>query len=40
VPYDLDQAATLDGAGHFRIFFQIMLPLVRPALATSHWVEN
>lgn len=34
VPYDLDQAATLDGAGHFRIFFQIMLPLIRPALAT------
>lgn len=34
VPYDLDQAATIDGAGHFRIFFQIILPLVRPALAT------
>ena len=34
VPYDLDQAATIDGAGHFRIFFQIVLPLVRPALAT------
>lgn len=34
VPTDLDQAATLDGAGHFRIFFQIVLPLVRPALAT------
>lgn len=34
VPYDLDQAATIDGAGHFRIFFQIMLPLIRPALAT------
>lgn len=34
VPHDLDQAATLDGAGHFRIFFQIMLPLVRPAMAT------
>jgi multiple sugar transport system permease protein len=34
VPYDLDQAATLDGAGHFRVFFQIILPLVRPALAT------
>lgn len=34
VPYDLDQAAKLDGAGHFRIFFQIMLPLIRPALAT------
>lgn len=34
VPDELDQAATIDGAGHFRIFFQIMLPLVRPALAT------
>ncbi|MGJ4845327.1 MULTISPECIES: carbohydrate ABC transporter permease [unclassified Leifsonia] len=34
VPYELDQAATLDGAGHFRVFFQIVLPLVRPALAT------
>ncbi len=34
VPHDLDQAATLDGAGHFRIFWVIVLPLVRPALAT------
>lgn len=34
VPPDLDQAATLDGAGHFRIFGLIILPLVRPALAT------
>ena len=34
VPTELDQAATLDGAGHFRIFGLIVLPLVRPALAT------
>lgn len=34
VPPELDQAATLDGAGHFRIFGLIILPLVRPALAT------
>jgi len=34
VPRDLDQAATIDGAGHFRIFSQIVLPLVKPALAT------
>jgi multiple sugar transport system permease protein len=34
VPTELDQAATLDGAGHFRIFAQIVLPLIRPALAT------
>lgn len=34
VPRDLDEAATLDGAGHFRIFWTIILPNVRPALAT------
>ncbi len=34
VPYDLDQAATIDGAGHFRVFFSVILPLIRPALAT------
>ncbi len=34
VPHDLDEAATIDGAGHFRIFFQVVLPNIRPALAT------
>jgi multiple sugar transport system permease protein len=34
VPRDLDEAATIDGAGHFRIFFQVILPNIRPALAT------
>ncbi|WP_411720254.1 carbohydrate ABC transporter permease [Mycetocola sp.] len=34
VPPELDEAATLDGAGHFRIFALIMLPNIRPALAT------
>jgi multiple sugar transport system permease protein len=34
VPRELDEAATLDGAGHFRIFSTIMLPNIRPALAT------
>jgi multiple sugar transport system permease protein len=32
VPRDLSDAARIDGAGEFRIFWQIMLPLVRPAL--------
>ena len=32
LPKDLDDAARVDGAGEFRIFWQIMLPLVRPAL--------
>src|SRR5690606_7039988 len=34
VPRELDEAATLDGAGHFRIFASIILPNIRPALAT------
>ena len=34
VPRDLDEAATIDGAGHLRIFTTIVLPLIRPALAT------
>jgi multiple sugar transport system permease protein len=34
VPRELDEAATLDGAGHFRIFVSVILPNIRPALAT------
>ncbi len=34
VPRELDEAATLDGAGHLRIFATVIMPLVRPALAT------
>jgi multiple sugar transport system permease protein len=34
LPTDLDEAATIDGAGHLRIFFSIIVPNVRPALAT------
>lgn len=32
VPRDLDEAATIDGAGQIRIFFQIILPNAIPAL--------
>jgi len=35
IPRELDEAARMDGAGHGRIFFQIMLPLSMPALATT-----
>jgi multiple sugar transport system permease protein len=34
VPKEFDEAATLDGAGHIRIFRSVVLPHVRPALAT------
>jgi multiple sugar transport system permease protein len=33
IPRDLDEAARIDGAGHLRILFQIMLPLAGPALS-------
>ncbi len=34
LPIDLEEAARIDGAGYFRTFFFILLPLVRPAIAT------
>ena len=46
IPRDLDEAAKLDGASSFRIFWSIVLPLSGPALATvaifsflQHWNE-
>ncbi|RLE29307.1 carbohydrate ABC transporter permease [Candidatus Acetothermia bacterium] len=45
IPREIEEAAVVDGAGPFRIYFRIMLPLVRPALATVGivvfvWVWN
>ncbi|NOU86898.1 ABC transporter permease subunit [Paenibacillus sp. LMG 31460] len=44
VPKDLEEAAFIDGAGHFRTFFMIYLPISLPAIATitlftmvGHW---
>lgn len=34
LPSELEQAARIDGASEFRIFWQIMLPLSKPALST------
>jgi raffinose/stachyose/melibiose transport system permease protein len=34
IPDDLQDAAAIDGAGPFRFFWQILLPLSRPVLAT------
>ncbi len=34
LPRELDEAAWLDGAGHWRIFWSVVLPNVRTALAT------
>lgn len=33
IPRELDEAALIDGATHFQVFYAILLPLVRPILA-------
>ena len=44
IPRDLDEAALIDGAGPFRILWQVLVPLMKPALTTvgilgfmGHW---
>ena len=44
IPYELEEAAKIDGASDFRVFFQIILPLSVPLLAVmvlfygvGHW---
>ncbi|MCC3371972.1 carbohydrate ABC transporter permease [Cohnella sp. REN36] len=35
VPYELNEAATVDGSGEWRTFFRIILPITTPVLATT-----
>lgn len=46
LPRDLEEAAVVDGAGPFRIYWSVALPAIRPALATvlvldvlAHWSD-
>ena len=34
IPFELDEAACIDGCGAFGIFFKIIVPLMKPAVAT------
>ncbi len=34
IPIELDEAACIDGCGTWRIFFKIIVPLMKPAVAT------
>jgi len=45
IPRELSEAAYLDGYGHFRIYWRIVLPLAKPALVTMAlftfiWIWN
>ena len=33
IPRELDESARMDGAGHFRVFWQIIMPLAKPIVA-------
>lgn len=35
LPKELEEAGIMDGAGFFRIFLQVMLPLTKPVIATA-----
>ena len=34
IPVELEEAALIDGASRFQIYYQVILPLARPALLT------
>ncbi|MCK9526159.1 MAG: carbohydrate ABC transporter permease [Limnochordia bacterium] len=40
IPNDLEASARIDGCSDLRIFYQIMLPLIRPGLATVALVNS
>ena len=40
IPRDLDESACIDGCGTFRIFWQILLPLMKPALFSINSVKK
>jgi ABC-type glycerol-3-phosphate transport system permease component len=35
LPVEIEEAATIDGASRFRIYWQVMLPMARPALVAA-----
>jgi raffinose/stachyose/melibiose transport system permease protein len=40
IPRELDEAAVLDGSGPIRLFFQVVLPLLRPVVVTVIVVQS
>jgi raffinose/stachyose/melibiose transport system permease protein len=40
IPRELDEAAIIDGAGPLRVFFSVILPLLRPVVVTVAVVQS
>jgi raffinose/stachyose/melibiose transport system permease protein len=40
IPRELDEAAIIDGAGPMRLFFRVILPLLKPVIITSVVVQS
>jgi raffinose/stachyose/melibiose transport system permease protein len=40
IPREIDEAAFIDGAGPLRVFFRVILPLLRPVMATVVVVQS
>ena len=40
IPRELDEAAVIDGAGPVRVFFLVILPLLRPVVVTVAVVQS
>jgi raffinose/stachyose/melibiose transport system permease protein len=40
IPRELDEAAVMDGAGPLRVFFRVILPLLKPVLVTIVVVQS
>lgn len=40
IPRDLDEAAVIDGAGPFKLFFRVIFPLMRPVTVTIVVVQS
>ncbi|MCU7726025.1 carbohydrate ABC transporter permease [Actinoplanes sp. KI2] len=40
IPRELDEAAIIDGAGPARLFFRVILPLLKPVIITSVVVQS
>jgi raffinose/stachyose/melibiose transport system permease protein len=40
IPREIDEAAFIDGAGPLRVFFRVIMPLLRPVMATVIVVQS